>query len=100
MCNLGSKYPYFNRAYEVSGGFGWTHLYSYNNLTFLFAQADLTVASNENRALVKEMEMLNHMFNAMERQYVSQASNSSASESYKNVSSFLLKSLKNYNFSP
>ena len=63
-------------------------------------QADLTVASNENRALVKEMEMLNHMFNAMERQYVSQASNSSASESYKNVSSFLLKSLKNLNFSP
>ena len=48
--------------------------------------------------LVKEMEMLNHMFNAMERQYVSQASNSSASESYKNVSSFLLKSLKDLNF--
>ena len=47
-------------------------------------QADLTVASNENRALVKEMEMLNHMFNAMERQYVSQAaSTSSASEAYK-----------------
>ena len=27
VCNLGSKYPYFNRAYVVSGGFGWTHLY-------------------------------------------------------------------------
>ena len=27
MCNLGSKYPYFNRAYVVSGGFGWTYLY-------------------------------------------------------------------------
>ena len=36
-------------------------------------QADLAVASNENRALVKEMEMLNQMFNAMERQYVNQA---------------------------
>ena len=28
VCNLGSKYPYFNRAYLVSGGFEWTHLYS------------------------------------------------------------------------
>lgn len=36
-------------------------------------QSDLTVASNENKALVKEMETLNHMFNAMERQYVNQA---------------------------
>ena len=27
MFNLGSKYPYFNRAYVVSGGFSWTHLY-------------------------------------------------------------------------
>ena len=26
-CNLGSKKPYFNRAYVVIGGFGWTHLY-------------------------------------------------------------------------
>ena len=25
--NLSSKYPYFIRAYVVSGGFGWTHLY-------------------------------------------------------------------------
>ena len=25
--NLGSKYPYFNRAYVVSSGFGCTHLY-------------------------------------------------------------------------
>ena len=41
-------------------------------------QADLTVASNENRALVKEMEMLNQMFNAMERQYVSQAASTSS----------------------
>lgn len=36
-------------------------------------QSDLTVASNENKALVKEMETLSHMFNAMERQYVNQA---------------------------
>ena len=27
VCNLGSKYPHFNRAYVVSGGVGWTHLY-------------------------------------------------------------------------
>ena len=27
ICNLGSKYPYFNRAYVVSSGFGCTHLY-------------------------------------------------------------------------
>lgn len=43
-------------------------------------QADLSVASNENKALVKEMEMLNHMFNAMERQYVSQAQASSIND--------------------
>ena len=36
-------------------------------------QSDLTVASNENRALVKEMEMLNQMFNAMEKHYVKAA---------------------------
>ena len=33
-------------------------------------QADLQVASSENKSLVKEMEMLNQMFNTMERQYV------------------------------
>ena len=27
VCNLGSKYPYFNRAYLVSSGFGCPHLY-------------------------------------------------------------------------
>ena len=27
VCNLGSKYLYFNRAYVVSSSFGWTHLY-------------------------------------------------------------------------
>ena len=27
VCNLGLKQPYFNRAYVVSGGFGWTQLY-------------------------------------------------------------------------
>ena len=27
ICNLSSKYPYFNRAYVVSSGFGCTHLY-------------------------------------------------------------------------
>ena len=27
ICNLGSNYPYFNRAYVVSSGFGCTHLY-------------------------------------------------------------------------
>ena len=27
ISNLGSKYPYFNRAYVVSGGFGCPHLY-------------------------------------------------------------------------
>ena len=42
-------------------------------------QADLSVASNENRALVKEMEMLNQMFNAMERQYAHHATTSSSS---------------------
>jgi len=36
-------------------------------------QSDLAVASNENKALVKEMEMLNQMFNAMEKHYVNQA---------------------------
>ena len=36
-------------------------------------QSDLSVASNENKALVKEMEMLNQMFNAMEKHYVNQA---------------------------
>jgi hypothetical protein len=36
-------------------------------------QSDLSVASNENKALVKEMEMLNQMFNAMEKTYVHQA---------------------------
>ena len=30
ICNLGSKYPYFNRAYVVSGGFEWTHLYIFS----------------------------------------------------------------------
>ena len=35
-------------------------------------QADLQVASSENKSLVKEMEMLNQMFNTMERQYVVQ----------------------------
>ncbi len=44
-------------------------------------QADLSTASNENRALVKEMEMLNHMFNAMERQYVNQVALPSVSRS-------------------
>ena len=28
VCNLGSKYPYFNRDYIVSSGFGCTHLYT------------------------------------------------------------------------
>ena len=27
ICNLGSKYPYFNRAYVVSSGLGCPHLY-------------------------------------------------------------------------
>ena len=27
VCNLGSKYPYFNRAYVVSSGFGCPYLY-------------------------------------------------------------------------
>ena len=27
LCNCGSKYPYFNRAYVVSGGFGCPYLY-------------------------------------------------------------------------
>ena len=27
VCNLGSKYPYFNRAYVVSSGFWCLHLY-------------------------------------------------------------------------
>lgn len=36
-------------------------------------QSDLKVASNENKTMVKEMEMLNDMFNAMEKQYVSRA---------------------------
>ena len=27
LCNCGSKYPYFNRAYIVSGGFGCPYLY-------------------------------------------------------------------------
>ena len=42
VCNLGSKYPYFNRAYVVSGDFGWTHLYVFmsNNLpTQIFGDA-------------------------------------------------------------
>ena len=28
ICNLGSRYPYFNRAYVVSGGFGCPYLYT------------------------------------------------------------------------
>ena len=28
VCNFGSKYPYFNRAYLVSSDFGCMHLYS------------------------------------------------------------------------
>ena len=28
VCNLGSKYPYFNRAYVVSSGFGCRYLYT------------------------------------------------------------------------
>jgi hypothetical protein len=32
-------------------------------------QSNLMVASNENKAMVKEMEMLNQMFNAMEKHY-------------------------------
>ena len=35
-------------------------------------QSDLQVSSSQNKSLVKEMEMLNQMFNAMERQYVVQ----------------------------
>ena len=36
-------------------------------------QNDLSVASDENRALVKEMEMLNAMFNELERTHVTEA---------------------------
>ena len=35
-------------------------------------QSDLQVSSSQNKSLVKEMEMLNQMFNTMERQYVVQ----------------------------
>ena len=36
LCNLGSKYPYFNMAYVVSNGFGcpYLHLLSSFNPTF------------------------------------------------------------------
>ena len=35
VCNLGSKYPYFNRAYVVSSGFGCTNLYLGLNFALL-----------------------------------------------------------------
>ena len=34
VCNLGSKNPYLNRAYVVSGSFGWTHLYMVHYFSF------------------------------------------------------------------
>ena len=33
ICNLSSKYPYFNRAYVVSSGFGCMHLYAVDTKT-------------------------------------------------------------------
>ena len=44
-------------------------------------QADLQVASSENKSLVKEMEMLNQMFNTMERQYVTTVQTSANQQS-------------------
>ena len=35
ICNLGSKYPYFNMAYVVSSGFGCTHLYYFSQWKIL-----------------------------------------------------------------
>ena len=34
VCNLGSKYPYFNKDYIVSSGFGCTHLYVITLIVF------------------------------------------------------------------
>ena len=49
-----SKYPYFNRAYVISSGFGCTHLYIYvsvmnNDVIDVF----VVLAKSKDRALVK-----------------------------------------------
>ena len=37
VSNLGSKYPYFNMAYVVSGGFGCLHLNVLYEIKILFS---------------------------------------------------------------
>ena len=62
-------------------------------------QSDLSVASNENKALVKEMEMLNQMFNAMEKHYVNQAlTEYKAQVGELSLSSFIFFRTTNYYF--